>query len=1452
MYFNFYARRFAFVMTLIVLFGQALSAQTIYYVNIGSGNDANSGTSWSNAYQNLTKALASANTSTASEVQIWVAQGAYTPIDGVSVLPSNHSDTSFTFYRGNGIGKALKVYGGFVGTESSISARDTTHISYLDGVIGSINSYHVGVIAGLSPTADSVIIDGFTFNNGLAKGTTTKNFNGISTDQNTGGGLLLKNDSTTKLLVKNCTFSYNTALGKNNNGVSYTGGDGFGGGMYSYQAKCNLEKCKFIGNFAFGNIGGGGSMSGIGFGGKGLGGAIYNESGILAINGCTFTSNQADGGVGYSGSGYGGGVGGNGTGGAIYFINTTGSSVRNSTFNTNAALTGYGGSSGGIALSYGGAVFNSSSNVQFLKCTFNSNKSGDSTFYGTSKNYAGAVANFYFSGRFDSCQFISNTNFRYSHLSTYGGAIYNYSSPDTFKNCIINDNSSYNGDAIMNDASSTVFDYCTLDHNNYSGSGAGASVIYNKNNSHTIISNCKITYSGAGIENDTSTLTMVNDTVGVLYYNTSAVVSIGAITNITSCYLYSNPSAIYNNSSILNVKKSTIRWSTHGGIISTKSNPFIDSCIFDNNTNYGSGYGGGVYVMDSTITIKHTIFSNNSAYYYEGGAIYVANSGNSSFKSDGNVFLNNYAPKGGAISIGICSTCADTLLNNIFIGNKSTGTGTTKGGGAILVNGSRNYIYNNTFMNDTAVGYGGAIRLEGTGGLVKVANNIFYKSAGTSTSADTSVAGSGTFLFSNNIFTGTNPQFRDSTNPIGSDGIWGTADDGLKLKSCSPGVNAGSNAYIVAGEIIDITGSTRNAEGTVDIGAYESNTIGAITGPSTLCLGSTTTFSDTSAGGTWVSSNTTTATVSTTGVVRALSTGTTTLSYTASSSCGGSVTATLFVTVERAVSAISGADTICRGTTTTLTDSVASGTWTSSNPAIASVSVTGLVTAIAAGLDTITYSLTNSCGTTTSSKTILIQRRASAIAGGTDTFCRGSVIAYSDSAVGGTWTTSNSVVATINTSGSLTARAAGTDSVIYTLTNICGTSSTYKEITVERQPSVIVTNDSLCLGTGYTTPIDSVSGGIWRLSNITVFGLYDSITGTHYPINPGRDTLSYRVTNSCGTYTVSKVLTCVGYGMGVITGLDTVCVGASIVLSDTSYSGGFWSSNDTTIATINVTGHVTGVSGSTVTITYSTTNACGYNYITSNIFVNTPPVPVISGSSIVCTGASTTLSGSPTGGTWTVTNSNATVGASSGVVNGVTAGNDSVIYAVANACGTGSSAYPITIITVPPAATISGPDTVCEGHTLGIFASIGGGTWSASNGNATISGSGVVTGVTAGTVTFTYTLSNSCGNTTSTYPFTVHSAGYCDSATSVKTPSDNQQQLVVYPNPTQGSVTLLLQSNTIETVTIKVTNILGEQVKEWSIVTNKTEDKNLGLPAGVYLLTATTDSRKYVVRLVVE
>ena len=98
-------------------------------------------------------------------------------------------------------------------------------------------------------------------------------------------------------------------------------------------------------------------------------------------------------------------------------------------------------------------------------------------------------------------------------------------------------------------------------------------------------------------------------------------------------------------------------------------------------------------------------------------------------------------------------------------------------------------------------------------------------------------------------------------------------------------------------------------------------------------------------------------------------------------------------------------------------------------------------------------------------------------------------------------------------------------------------------------------------------------------------------------------------------------------------------------------------------------------------------------------------------------------------------------------MSGVSAGADTVFYAVSNACGTDTATKIVTVNPLPFAGTISGAASVCIGTAITLSDTASGGVWSSgSPAIATVGSlSGIVTGLSAGLVNITYSVSNLCG-----------------------------------------------------------------------------------------------------------
>ncbi len=226
------------------------------------------------------------------------------------------------------------------------------------------------------------------------------------------------------------------------------------------------------------------------------------------------------------------------------------------------------------------------------------------------------------------------------------------------------------------------------------------------------------------------------------------------------------------------------------------------------------------------------------------------------------------------------------------------------------------------------------------------------------------------------------------------------------------------------------------------------------------------------------------------------------------------------------------------------------------------------------------------------------------------------------------------------------------------------------------------------------------------------------------------------------------ILTVLCNAPGTITGTLAVCNGQTTTLTDpTSISGGVWSSSNTAVATVgSSSGIVTGVSPGNATITYTVSNPCGA-LATAVVTVN--PLPgSITGSSSVCIGTTTTLSSSTPGGSWNSSNATlASIGGVSGVVTGNSFGFPIITYTLPTGC---TAAFPMTVNTSPTA--ITGVATVCPGYTTTLSSTPTGGLWTSSNTSLATVGSstGVVTGVTGGVLSISYTAPTGCV-TSSTY-----------------------------------------------------------------------------------------------------
>ena len=482
----------------------------IVYVKQNGAGDL-SGNSWTNAAPELSNALTAAVTNTNIQ-QIWVAKGTYQPASG----------QSFVMKEG------VKMYGGFVGTESQINQRIFGTTPADSTLLQGNGSY---VVSSVSLTAAS-LIDGFSIKGGSGQtwGGGMYNYGSAVTINNClfaansatiGGGI--SNYYNSAPTISNCTFSGNTADG--------------GGGISNYNnSSPTISNCTFFRNKA------------------NSGGAINNYSSSKPnITGCTFTENTA-----------------NDFGGAITNSTSSSSTITNCNFSGNKATS-----------ASGGAIFNTASSPVITDCSFSNNTSttygggifneqssaaniSNSTFTSNASGGGGGIFNTGSSPSIVGCTFTSN-----SASVSGGGGVFNYSSSSAIiSNCTFVGNtvSASGGGGMMNQGASPTVTNCVFKGNTSTGNSSGAGM-YNVIAAATTVKNCvfygntSVRYAGA-IYNGSSSPKLINCTIAG---NKAGFTNWGG--------------GIYNSSSSSPVISNAIIYGNSDGIINSNSTPIVSYSI---------------------------------------------------------------------------------------------------------------------------------------------------------------------------------------------------------------------------------------------------------------------------------------------------------------------------------------------------------------------------------------------------------------------------------------------------------------------------------------------------------------------------------------------------------------------------------------------------------------------------------------------------------------------------------------------------------------------------------------------------------------------------------------------------------------------------------------------------------------------------------------------------------
>jgi rRNA maturation protein Nop10 len=443
-------------------------------------------------------------------------------------------------------------------------------------------------------------------------------------------------------------------------------------------------------------------------------------------------------------------------------------------------------------------------------------------------------------------------------------------------------------------------------------------------------------------------------------------------------------------------------------------------------------------------------------------------------------------------------------------------------------------------------------------------------------------------------------------------------------------------------------------------------------------------------------------------------------SVTASSTC--STTSTVTVSVNPLPSITGASSVLCTGKTITLGTDITGGAWISGDNTKATVDPsTGVVTGVGTGTVVITYSAPTTCVRTV---TLNVNQSPSTITGALHV-CETLTTALGNFVGGGTWSSTDETVATVNiTSGLTTGLLAGNSVISYILPSGCFVTA---NATVDPTPTAFSGSLEVCEGS-VTTLGSTPTGGTW-VSSSTANADVDMATGAVSGHLQGNTTIVYTLSTGCER---SEEVT-VNALPANITGPMAVCEGLTTTLANTTGSG-TWSSSDLAVGTVDAAGVVSGLTFGTTMISYTITSTGCYK--TTEVTVNALP-GMIGGSMVVCEGLSTTLSNTPTGGTWISSNTaTATIDLTSGVMTGGAFGTTNITYTLSTGCLRSAEA---TVNPLP--VDITGSLEVCQGLTTNLINMTPDGTWSSDDLSiAGIDATGMVTGNLAGTANIFYTL----------------------------------------------------------------------------------------------------------------
>ena len=582
---------------------------------------------------------------------------------------------------------------------------------------------------------------------------------------------------------------------------------------------------------------------------------------------------------------------------------------------------------------------------------------------------------------------------------------------------------------------------------------------------------------------------------------------------------------------------------------------------------------------------------------------------------------------------------------------------------------------------------------------------------------------------------------------------------------------------------------------------------------------------------TWKSSNTSAVSVTAAGQLRALGKGISTITATLKGSgktaaCKVTVTGQKTQSVSLSPSSVTlskGGSKILLASTTPPGGNIG---WSTSSPTVASVNSAGLVTALSAGTAVITAKAADGGGAYASCVvTVTNSQKVQSIAlnnytlnwpvGKSGTY---KAVCTPDNASNKnvTWKSSNTSVAAVSSSGVLRAVAPGTATITCTAADGGGAQAVSRVTVYQPVTSIVLNNTSLCWSIGKTgyfkaavSPDNATNKNVtWKSSNTSVATVTSG--GLLTAVGAGTATITCTAADGSGVTAKCTVTVAPQPVTGITlnnTSLDwkisrTGYFKASITPDNASNKRVTWKSSNTGVATVSSDGLLTAVGAGTATIKCTAADGSGVTakctvkvsaQLVTGITLNNYSLDWAVGKTGYFKAAVTPDDATNKRVTWKSSNTGVATVSSDGMLTAVGAGTATITCAAADGSGVtakctvkvSADSIGSILLTSTASSIYTGNHAYIKAVTTPANQKV---SYTSSNTSvATVTQSGVVTGVSAGKAVITVKDPNSPVKNTYTITVVSSSGGVSLSNTTASVPADKTFYLKSYTSGTSFS-----------------------------------------------------------------